>query len=176
MKKKPVISVILCTARKDRLSIHVSKYITSVLKAEFPTYAVKHVDIADFLIGKTVAPWQKGGKKVEAWRKMADKTHTFVLVTPEYNQSFPGELKIALDCAMDEYKNKRVLVAGVSAGTFGGSRVINHLVQPLLRFGLKISKHALYFSKSEEFSLMKKKERDQEYRQRIIKTVKAVLR
>jgi NAD(P)H-dependent FMN reductase len=55
-----------------------------------------------------------------------------IIVSPEYNHSFPGLLKHVLDSCLKEYIHKAAGVVGVSAGVFGGSRVIEHL-QPVLR-------------------------------------------
>jgi len=55
-----------------------------------------------------------------------------VIVTPEYNHSFPGLLKHVLDSCLKEYIHKAAGYVGVSAGIFGGARVVEHF-QPVLR-------------------------------------------
>src|SRR5262249_32936357 len=61
-----------------------------------------------------------------------ERADAIVIVTPEYNHSLPGLLKHVLDSCLKEYIHKAVGVVGVSAGVFGGARVIEHL-QPVLR-------------------------------------------
>jgi NAD(P)H-dependent FMN reductase len=59
-----------------------------------------------------------------------------VIVTPEYNHGYPGMLKHALDTNLKEYVHKAVGVCGVSAGGFGGTRVIENLLPVLRELGL----------------------------------------
>jgi len=55
---------------------------------------------------------------------------------PEYNHSFPGLLKHVLDTNLKEYIHKAVGVCGVSAGPFGGARMIQSLLPVLRELGL----------------------------------------
>ena len=57
-----------------------------------------------------------------------NRADAIVIVVPEYNHSFPGLLKHVLDSCLKEYIHKAVGVVGVSAGPFGGARVIQHLL------------------------------------------------
>jgi NAD(P)H-dependent FMN reductase len=50
----------------------------------------------------------------------------FVVVTPEYNHSFPGELKIFIDAHRDEWKKKPVTFVSYG-GMSGGLRAVEHL-------------------------------------------------
>ena len=59
-----------------------------------------------------------------------------VLVIPEYNHSFPGLLKHALDTNLKEYIHKAVGLAGVSAGPFGGTRGIQSCLPVMRELGL----------------------------------------
>ena len=59
-----------------------------------------------------------------------------VIVTPEYNHSFPGLLKHILDSCLKEYIHKPAGIVGVSAGPFGGVRVIQDFLPVLRELGL----------------------------------------
>src|SRR3954465_930470 len=59
-----------------------------------------------------------------------------IIVTPEYNHSFPGLLKHALDMNLQEYIHKAVGICGVSAGSFGGARAIESLLPVMRELGL----------------------------------------
>ncbi len=59
-----------------------------------------------------------------------------ILVVPEYNHGYPGLLKHALDTNLEEYIHKAVGVCGVSAGPFGGARMIENLLPVLRELGL----------------------------------------
>ena len=54
-----------------------------------------------------------------------------VVVTPEYNHGYPGVLKSVLDLLLKEYIHKAVAFVGVSAGPWGGTRVIEAMVEPV---------------------------------------------
>jgi NAD(P)H-dependent FMN reductase len=64
---------------------------------------------------------------------MAD---ALVIVTPEYNHSFPGLLKHVLDSCLKEYIHKAAGIVGVSAGAFGGVRAIQDLIPVIRELGL----------------------------------------
>src|SRR5262249_34741833 len=59
-----------------------------------------------------------------------------VIVTPEYNHSFPGLLKHLLDSCLSEYIHKAVGLVGVSAAPFAGSRVVQNLLPVMRELGL----------------------------------------
>ena len=69
-----------------------------------------------------------------------------ILVVPEYNHSFPGLLKHVLDTNLKEYIHKAVGVCGVSAGPFGGARMIQSLLPVLRELGLVTIFYDVYFS------------------------------
>jgi NAD(P)H-dependent FMN reductase len=68
-----------------------------------------------------------------------------ILVVPEYNHSFPGLLKHVLDTNLKEYVHKAVGVCGVSAGPFGGARMIESLLPVLRELGLVAIFWDVYF-------------------------------
>jgi NAD(P)H-dependent FMN reductase len=68
-----------------------------------------------------------------------------ILVVPEYNHSFPGLLKHVLDTNLEEYIHKAVGVCGVSAGPFGGARMIQSLLPVLRELGLVTIFSDVYF-------------------------------
>jgi len=58
-----------------------------------------------------------------------------VIVTPEYNNGYPGVLKNALDYLLPEFKRKPVGIVTVSAGGFGGISCLAQLRLVLLAMG-----------------------------------------
>jgi len=70
-----------------------------------------------------------------------------VIVTPEYNHSFPGELKLLLDSLHDSYLGKTVGLVGVSSGTLGAARVVDHIKPVLVELKLQLVKQAVHISK-----------------------------
>jgi NAD(P)H-dependent FMN reductase len=65
-----------------------------------------------------------------------DRADALVVVSPEYNHGYPGLLKHVLDSCLKEYIHKAVGIVGVSAGPFGGTRVIQNLLPVMRELGL----------------------------------------
>jgi NAD(P)H-dependent FMN reductase len=78
------------------------------------------------------------GAKDPKWTEAINSTDHFILVTPEYNHSFPGKLKTMLDAEFDAYANKKIIVCGISSGTFGGARGVISLLPVLHKLGFDI--------------------------------------
>ncbi|HKV35677.1 MAG TPA: NADPH-dependent FMN reductase, partial [Pyrinomonadaceae bacterium] len=70
-----------------------------------------------------------------------------VIVTPEYNHGYPGPLKSVLDLLLREYIHKPVAFVGVSAGPWGGTRVIETMVPMVRELGLAVTFTDLNFPK-----------------------------
>jgi len=76
------------------------------------------------------------GAKDPAFAARMARADALVLVVPEYNHSFPGLLKHVLDTCLEEYVHKAVGIVGVSAGVFGGARMIQNTLPVLRELGL----------------------------------------
>src|ERR1700694_5603805 len=74
--------------------------------------------------------------KDPAFSATVERADALILVVPEYNHGYPGLLKHALDMNLKEYIHKAVGICGVSAGPFGGARVIEHLLPVMRELGL----------------------------------------
>ena len=70
-----------------------------------------------------------------------------MIVTPEYNHGYPGSLKSVLDLLLREYVHKAVAFVGVSAGPWGGTRVIEACVPMVRELGLAVTFSDLNFPK-----------------------------
>ena len=133
MEDKPLyIPIILGTARQGRQSEHVANFLLSEMKKR-PEIETELIDVRQLKMrlddaGETM-------KDPEFAKKMT-RADGLAIVTPEYNHGYPGLLKHALDMCLDEYIHKVVGFVGVSAGPFGGSRVIEHLLPVMRELGL----------------------------------------
>src|SRR5881227_758100 len=70
------------------------------------------------------------------WRDAIVNADGLVIVTPEYNHGYPGTLKAVLDLLLREYIHKAVAFVGVSAGPWGGTRVVESMVPMVRELGL----------------------------------------
>lgn len=133
MNTKPLfIPVILGTVRKGRASENVARFVfEEVNKREGVTTEL--IDLRDMQIAIDDAGEAIKDAKFSATIGRADG---LVLVVPEYNHGYPGMLKHVLDSNLKEYIHKAVGICGVSAGGFGGTRVIENLLPVLRELGL----------------------------------------
>lgn len=72
------------------------------------------------------------GDRSEAFQKMQDEVSAaekFIFIAPEYNGSFPGILKLFIDCCKfpESFFDKKVALVGHSTGKYGNIRGIDHL-------------------------------------------------
>jgi len=126
------IPVILGTVRKGRASENVAKFVFGeVQKRE--GVETELIDLRDLNLAVDDAGEQIKDARFSATIERADG---IVIVTPEYNHGYPGMLKHVLDSNLKEYIHKAVGLCGVSAGGFGGVRVIENLLPVLRELGL----------------------------------------
>ena len=133
MTTRPLfIPVILGTTRKGRASENVARFVFGEVQ--------KHEGVETELIDirELNFPTDDAGEAIKdanfsAAMKRADG---LVIVTPEYNHGYPGMLKHALDTNLKEYIHKAVGICGVSAGGFGGTRVIEAMLPVMRELGL----------------------------------------
>lgn len=133
------IPVILGTARVGRESEKVARF----LLKEAVDFGFKSdlIDTRDYPVaftGQDILGLKGLGQKIAS----ADG---FIIVSPEYNRGYPGELKHLLDSFHDEYKRKPVAICGVSSGQTGGARAVEQL--RLVAIGLEMApiKNTLLF-------------------------------
>lgn len=142
------IVIVLGTAREDSFSKYVADYLVETFRKRDGVEII-FVKVEDFLFGRTIPSWVES-EVAEPWRKIAQEADGFLLVVPEYNRSFPGELKILLDSAYPQYRKKAVAIAGVSSGDFAGTRVIEHIQPIMTELGLAISPRPIHAPLVEE--------------------------
>jgi len=71
---------------------------------------------------------------VDMGAKLA-RSDAIVIVSPEYNNSYPGVLKNALDYFLPQFRRKPVGIVTVSSGAFGGIYALAQLRLVLLALG-----------------------------------------
>lgn len=126
------IPVILGTVRKGRASENVAQFVFGEVKKR-EGVETELIDLRDLNLAVDDAGEQIKDAKFSATIERADG---IVIVTPEYNHGYPGMLKHVLDSNLKEYIHKAVGLCGVSAGGFGGVRVIENLLPVLRELGL----------------------------------------
>ena len=125
------IPVILGTTRQGRMSEHVAKFVVGVTNrqgVETELIDIRNLSIPTTDEGESIKDPQFGATVMRA--------DALILVVPEYNHGYPGMLKHVLDTNLKEYIHKAVGICGVSAGPFGGTRVIQNLLPVMRELGL----------------------------------------
>lgn len=142
---KLFIPIILGTVRKDRQSEHVAKWVFEQMITRGDIES-QYFDVRDFDL-----PRDDYGQAIKdqfpEWRDAIIRADGLVIVSPEYNHGYPGDLKSVLDTLLQEYIHKAVGFVGVSAGPWGGTRVIEAMVPMVREFGLAVTFTDLNFPK-----------------------------
>lgn len=126
------IPVILGTTRKGRASENVARFVVEELKKR------DRIETELIDIGTLSLPTDDEGEAIKDAKFSASvaRADALVIVVPEYNHGYPGMLKHVLDTNLKEYIHKAVGICGVSAGGFGGTRVIQNLLPVMRELGL----------------------------------------
>src|SRR5215467_8330908 len=126
------IPVILGTVRSGRMSEHAAKLVTSEIEKR-TCVETELIDIATMPL-----PTSDAGEAIKepGFAGKMERADALIVVSPEYNHGYSGLLKHVLDSCLKEYIHKAVGIVGVSAGPFGGARVIQNLLPVMRELGL----------------------------------------
>lgn len=126
------IPVILGTPRQGRFSEHVARFVLGeVAKRDGVETALIDIREIPFSI-------MDAGEAIKDARfsETVMRADALIIVAPEYNHGYPGLLKHVLDSNLKEYIHKAVGLCGVSAGPFGGTRVVENMLPVMRELGL----------------------------------------
>ena len=131
MNRPLFIPVILGTVRKGRAT----EAVAEVCFEEVKKREGVETELIDILELKF--PPNDAGEQIKDVKSLQRaRARRLGPVTPEYNHGYPGMLKLILDSNLKEYIHKAVGICGVSAGGFGGTRVIESLLPVMRELGL----------------------------------------
>lgn len=114
------------------MSGHVATFVVSQV-ARLPGVETELIDVRELSL-----PASDAGEAIKdpVFSAAMMRADAIVIVVPEYNHGYPGILKHVLDTNLKEYIHKAVGVCGVSAGPWGGTRVVQNLLPVLRELGL----------------------------------------
>ncbi|MEP6847460.1 MAG: NAD(P)H-dependent oxidoreductase [Acidobacteriota bacterium] len=140
---KLFIPTLLGTPRKNRESRNVANWVCSKMRGH-DDIETQLFDVCEFEL-----PHDHYGTEIghlfPDWRDAVLRADGLVIVTPEYNHGYPGTLKTVLDLLLKEYIHKAVAFVGVSAGPWGGTRVVEACVPMARELGLAVTFSDLNF-------------------------------
>lgn len=122
------IPIICGSTRRDRQSIKVAKFILKKLQ-ERKGVETELLDLLELnfpLMEERLHRRDDPPPGLKEFGGKIGRADSILIVTPEYNNGYPGVLKNALDYLLPEYERKPFGIVTVSAGGFGG---INCLAQ-----------------------------------------------
>jgi NAD(P)H-dependent FMN reductase len=165
------IPVILGTARMGRMSLHAARLVTEELSKR----NCVETDLID--IAKLPMPTNDAGEAIKHpdFSDKMNRADALVVVSPEYNHGYSGLLKHVLDSCLKEYIHKAVGIVGVSAGPFGGARVIQNMLPVMRELGLVTIFWDVNFSSVQKAFSAEGKLLDESYIRRIDKFLQELI-
>lgn len=123
------ILVILGTNRPTRLGTKVAEWLMEATK-KHPEMEYTFVDLADMHLPMLNEPELAASGKyahdhTKRWSEIVEPADGFIIITPEYNHSYPAVLKNAIDYLFFEWNKKPVAFVGY--GGHYGLRAVEHL-------------------------------------------------
>ena len=133
MEERTTISVFVGSTRTGRIGRRVADWIARTLESRGHRVHIidpeEHEVLLTLRIPNHYRP--EPDEELAAISARLEESDGFVLVTNEYNHSFSGALKNAIDHFMPEYKRKPFLIASYSVGPYGGVRA-NEALRPVV--------------------------------------------
>lgn len=123
MQQKIKLGLIYGSARKGRFCDTVAEWAAAEISRR-GGFALDRIDPAAADVARAVAGGDDVARK-SLYRRL-DQAEAFVVVTPEYNHSYPAPLKALIDTAKREWHAKPVAFISYG-GISGGIRAVEHL-------------------------------------------------
>jgi NAD(P)H-dependent FMN reductase len=116
------IPILAGSTRRDRQSIKVARFVLAKLQQR-EGVETELLDLLEYnfpMMEERLHHRDDPPPGLEEYARKIGRADSFIIVSPEYNNGYPGVLKNALDYLLPEYERKPVGIVTVSAGGFGG--------------------------------------------------------
>jgi NAD(P)H-dependent FMN reductase len=144
----PKIAVIVGSTREGRVTDKLAKWVAGATSKKAD---VETLDLRDYpmpLFEEAVPPRYNPNRSpdpvVAKWTEKVAEFDGYIIATPEYNRSYPGVLKNAIDSTGNEMVDKPVAI--VAHGSSGGAQAVASLRITLPGIGLVTLPTALFFT------------------------------
>jgi NAD(P)H-dependent FMN reductase len=116
------IPIIAGSTRRDRQSIKVARFVLKKTQQR-PGVETELLDLLEYnfpIMEERLHQRDDPPPRLQEYAEKIGRADSIIIVTPEYNNGYPGVLKNALDYLLPEYERKPIGIVTVSAGGFGG--------------------------------------------------------
>src|SRR5579859_7319537 len=146
------IPIIAGSTRRDRQSIKVARFVLARLQQR-EGVQTELLDLLEYnfpIMEERLHRRDDPPPRLQEFGDKIGRADSFVIVTPEYNNGYPGVLKNALDYLLPEYRRKPFGIVTVSAGGFGGINCLAQLRLVIIGMGAFPIPAALPISRVQE--------------------------
>ncbi len=123
------IPIILGTTRRGRQSAKVARFLYERMR-QYEQLETEILDLLEYnfpIMEERLRFRDDPPTRLVEFSEKITRADSVVIVTPEYNNGYPGVLKNALDYLLPEYRRKPIAIVTVSAGGFGGLNCLAQL-------------------------------------------------
>lgn len=123
------IPILLGSTRRDRQSVKVANFVLARL-GQRPNVETELLDLQEYdfpIMEERLRFRDDPPSRLQEFSDKIARADSLIIVTPEYNNGYPGVLKNALDYLLPEYERKPIAIVTVSAGGFGGLNCLAQL-------------------------------------------------
>jgi NAD(P)H-dependent FMN reductase len=137
--ENPVLLVVVGSTRPGRVGLPVARWFEQVAR-DHGGFDVEVADLAEIDLPLMDEPNHPRLRRyvhqhTRAWSATVDRADAVVFVIPEYNHSFGGALKNAIDFLWNEWKHKPVATVSYG-GVSGGLRAVQALKPVLIALSM----------------------------------------
>ncbi|MGO1285205.1 MAG: NADPH-dependent FMN reductase [Brachybacterium sp.] len=133
------LGIILASARPNRVGEHVSRWVRDAVPTGVDVDLIDLREVALPAFDGTTSPKQGLPKETDharAWGERIGALDALVILTPQYNGSYPGNLKTAIDFLYEEWSELPTLLVGYGWGSAG--EVLPQLETLMTRLGADV--------------------------------------
>ena len=147
----PHIAIISASVRTGRKSHNVALHLERTLKATSNTVDLLDLVTFDFpLFHERLKFMKEPPARAVEFAERIRKADGVIIVTPEYNGSYPASLKNVIDLLTEDWKGKPISICTASGGAFAGTQVMVELLFPLWKIKAWVVPSSLQVPKVQE--------------------------
>jgi NAD(P)H-dependent FMN reductase len=123
------IPIAVGSTRRDRQTIKVARFVLARLQSLTGVQS-ELLDLLEYnfpIMEERLHRRDDPPSRLQEFGDKIGRADSVIIVTPEYNNGYPGVLKNALDYLLPEYERKPIGIVTVSAGGFGGLNCLAQL-------------------------------------------------